>query len=634
MESAVTPRAGTKFVSNVLPRAIADLFRPAQSAAVVLVLAGAMIHGNALASPQNLPVAAAAAVRDAAGGPPIERSSGGPWAKGRILVQANPGLPDAEFDTILRGHGARKGRKIDGLDVHVIELPAHAHGAEHAIAQALKHNPHVKFAEVDEIFTIDPAAITNDPVLAKEWHIAKIGATTAWDLASGAGIVVAVLDTGVQTTHPDLAANIVPGWNAYGNNSNAEDVNGHGTAVAGAVAAVGNNALGVVGVAYRAKIMPIRITDSSGATSFSIMANGLTWAADHGADVANISFSNVFKSTTMQSAAQYLRNKGGQVVVSANNNGKDEQTANTGTMITVSATNQNDALASFSSWGAMVDVAAPGDTIQTTLWKSGYGWGSGTSFATPVTSGVVALIMSANPALTPAQIENVLFTRATDLGTSGYDIKFGYGRVNAAAAVQAAKAIVVDTIAPSVGIASPTSGTVSGIVPVSVNATDNVGVTKTELYAGGTLVATDTVKPYSFSWDTTKKPNGTYGLQAKAYDASGRVASSPFVNVTVSNATSSTSLTTDTVAPSVAISNPKGGTKVKGNISIQAAASDNVAVTSLSLYVDGAMVATGNAASLLYNWNANKAKAGSHTIQAVAKDAAGNTKTVSVSVTK
>jgi hypothetical protein len=251
-----------------------------------------------------------------------------------------------------------------------------------------------------------------------------------------------------------------------------------------------------------------------------------------------------------------------------------------------------------------------------------------------VASGVVALVMSANPGLTPTQIESVLFASARDLGTSGYDKKFGYGRVNAAAAVQAAKSTVSDTIAPSVGIASPTGGTVSGIVPVSVNATDNVGVTKTELYAGGTLVGTDTVKPYSFSWDTSKKANGTYGLQAKAYDASGRVASSAIVNVTVSNGTTTSLATTDTTAPTVAISNPKGGTKVRGTVSIQAAASDNVAVTSLSLYIEGALVATGNAAALTYDWNAAKAKAGSHTVQAVARDAAGNTKSVAVSVTK
>ena len=632
MESAVQPQAGTKFASNVLSQTIADRFRPAQSVASAIVVAIAVGHGGgALAAPVTLPEAAAAA-REVGGGPPIERSSAGPWAKGRILVHANPGLPESEFDTILKGHGVKKGQKIHGLDVHVIELPVHAHGAEHAIAQALRHNPHVKFAEVDEILSVDPAAITNDPVLTKEWHIGKIGATAAWDLSSGAGIVVAVLDTGVQTSHPDLAANIVPGWNAYSNSSNAEDVNGHGTAVAGAVAAVGNNGLGVVGVAYRAKIMPIRITDGSGATSFSIMANGLTWAADHGADVANISFSNVFKSSTMQSAAQYLRNKGGQTVVSANNNAKDELAANTGTMVTVSASDQNDALASFSSWGSMVDVAAPGVTIQTTLWKSGYGWGSGTSFATPVASGAIALVMSANPALTPSQIENVLFASAADLGTAGYDKKFGYGRVNAAAAVKAAKSTVTDTIAPSVGIASPTGGTVSGIVPVSVNATDNVGVTRTELYAGGTLVAADTLKPYSFSWDTTKKANGTYGLQAKAYDASGRVASSSIVNVTVSNATTTSVTQTDTIAPSVAISNPQSGAKLRGSVTIQAAASDNVGVASLGLYVDGALVATGNAASISYNWNANKAKAGTHSIQAVAKDAAGNTKTVAVSV--
>ena len=241
----------------------------------------------------------------------------------------------------------------------------------------------------------------------------------------------------------------------------------------------------------------------------------------------------------MQAAAQYLRSRGGMTVVSANNNGIDERAANTDTMITVSATDANDVRASFSSWGSMVDVAAPGVTIQTTLWRSGYGWGTGTSFSTPIVAGTVALIMSANPGLSPSQVENILFTSATNLGAAGYDTQYGWGRVNAAAAVMAASPATIapsDTSPPSVSIASPAGGTLSGIVPVSVSAADNVGVTKVDLFVGGTLLASDAAVPYSFSWDTRTRPNGTYGLVAKAYDLAGNVASSSTVNVTVSNA--------------------------------------------------------------------------------------------------
>ena len=469
----------------------------------------------------------------------IVRSAGGAWVRGRILVAPAAGLSDADFDAVLAGVAAQSKRKLNGLNVHVIELPAAAHGNEQAIARALSHNPHVKFAEVDEVVSV--SATTNDPILPNEWHISKVGASTAWNASIGQNIVVAVIDTGVQPNHPDLVANLVPGWNVYDKNSNSSDVQGHGTAVAGTIAAVGNNGIGVVGVAYGAKVMPIRATDTAGGSTFSLIASALTWAADHGADVANISFSNLYKSSAVQAAAQYLRDRGGITVVSANNNAIDENSPNTSTMITVSATDQNDALASFSSWGSMVDLAAPGVTIQTTLWNGGYGWGTGTSFATPNVAGAVALVMAANPALAPSQVESALFTKATDLGSGGYDTRYGWGRVNAAAAVQAALgAPAADTTKPTVAIASPTGGILAGLVPVAVSASDNVGVTRVDLYAGGTLIATDNIPPYSFSWDTNKFANSGYALSAYAYDAAGNAATSAPVAVTVSNVAAST----------------------------------------------------------------------------------------------
>src|SRR5690242_5557982 len=287
----------------------------------------------------------------------IERSSFGNWAKGRILVQPNAGLPDDDLAKILKTHGGKSLGKINGLDVHVVELPENAN--EKAVANMLAHNPHFKFAEVDAV--VAPSATTNDPLAASsEWQLPKINAATAWNTSTGAGITVAVLDSGVQSNHPDLQANLVPGWNIWDNNSNTNDVNGHGTAVAGTIAAIGNNGIGVVGVAYRAKIMPVRMTDSTCYTTLSIVASALTWAADHGADVASISYSNLYKSSTVIAAANYLRNKGGETVVSADNDAINEGTANTTSMITVSALTQSNTLASFSSWGPMVDLAAPG----------------------------------------------------------------------------------------------------------------------------------------------------------------------------------------------------------------------------------------------------------------------------------
>ena len=247
--------------------------------------------------------------------------------------------------------------------------------------------------------------------------------------------------------------------------------------------------------------------------------------------------------------------------------------------------------------------------------------------------------MSANPSLTPSQIENVLFSTATDLGAAGYDIYSGYGMVNAAAAVASAAtttAAPADTTSPTVAIASPTGGTVSGIVPVSVSAADNVGVTRVELWVGGVLLASDTVAPWTFSWDTTRMLNTTYAVNARAYDAAGHMTSSAYVNVTVANGTATTtgSTTTDTSAPVAHVTYSASKSKLRRSVTIQASATDNVAVTSLTISIDGAVMATGNSGSLSYSWSTSGVASGSHLITVVAKDAAGNAGSASTTYVK
>ncbi|KQZ28027.1 S8 family serine peptidase [Duganella sp. Root1480D1] len=403
----------------------------------------------------------------------------------------------------------------------------------------LKNNPHFKFAELDQMVPV--AATANDPYLGSEWHINKIAANTAWDSAQGSGITIAILDSGVDSAHADLAANMVAGYNSYDNNTNTADVCGHGTKVAGSAAAVTNNALGVAGVAGRAKIMPVRIAFVSSGSCyayFSTMASGLTWAADHGARIANISYASVPSSQAVQSAANYLRSKGGLLFVSAGNYNRDEGFIPTTSMIPVSSTDPNDARSSFSSYGAFVALSAPGSGIYTTVKGGGYGGVNGTSFSSPIAAAVGALVMSVNPALTADQVQNILFNTAVDLGTAGRDIYFGYGRVNAAAAVAAAKPVPVpDTSPPSVSIATPGgSSSVSGLVVFDVTASDNVGVSRVDLKVNGSLVASDSSVPFGFSWDSTTVANGINTLVALAYDAAGNVTTSSAVQVNVANA--------------------------------------------------------------------------------------------------
>ena len=550
------------------------------------------------------------------------------FAPGRILVMPRAGMPDAAMDKILKEQGGGKARRVGKSELRIVDLPT---GNEKRMVEHLKRNPHIEFAELDRI--VPPELVSNDPFLGSEWHLSKIGALTAWDTASGVGVTVAILDTGVDGSHPDLSSRMVPGWNVFDNNSNTADVYGHGTKVAGTAAAAFNNSIGVAGVAGSAKIMPIRISATNGGASLSAMAQGLTWAADNGARVANISYVCA-DSPTVLSAASYFKSKGGLVTSAAGNYSVQESFAATSAMIPVSSVDSSDVKASSSSYGPYVSMSAPGVGIYTTTSGGGYTSVSGTSFASPVTAGTVALMMAANSALSNTVIEGLLYSNAVDLGVPGRDALYGYGRVNAAGAVLAAKASVssVDSTAPNASITAPLSfSTVTGLVPVNISASDNVGVTKVELRVNGILVSTDTLAPFAFSWNSAVVANGMNNLVATAYDAAGNANNSAPVDVNVSN-----TATVDTQAPVIVISNPVDGSQVTGMVGIRVSVSDNGDTTGIkqTLYIDGQVVTSSSGALLTYNWNSRKASSGSHTIQAVAHDVAGNTTARSVTVRK
>ena len=241
-------------------------------------------------------------------------------------------------------------------------------------------------------------------------------------------------------------------------------------------------------------------------------------------------------SSTISSAAQYMQSKGGVVVVAAGNDSLFDSLTDNPYIVTISATDKSDLLASFSNTGNNIDLCAPGVSIMSTTRGGGYGSWTGTSLSAPITAGAAALLISAKPTLTGAEVVKILKDTADDLGTIGWDTKFGKGRLNVYRAIQSVAPAPTpgDTTAPQVVITAPVNGqTVSSPVTVTVNATDNVGVKRVDLYVDGVLVNSSSTAPFMTVWNSSSAVPGNYGLQVKAYDAAGNVGVSAAITVSV-----------------------------------------------------------------------------------------------------
>ncbi|HEY0532664.1 MAG TPA: S8 family peptidase [Actinoplanes sp.] len=300
----------------------------------------------------------------------------------------------------------------------------------------------------------------SDPYRPRQWDLQRLHATTAWQKSTGAGVTVAVLDTGVDASQPDLAGQVLPGYDAIAHGGTADsDPNGHGTHVAGTIAALTGNRVGVGSIAPDAKILPIRVMDADGNGYMSAAADGIVYATDHGAGVINMSFSANTQVDAVTAAVAYARGKGVVVIAAA---GNDRQAgspvaypAATDGVIAVAATNQKDQVADFSTAGSYVDLAAPGTDILSTWPQNTIKAMSGTSMAAPHVSAIAALIVAKDPTLTPDLVEKVLERSAQDLGAPGRDDDYGYGRVDAAASLALAAAIPKLPKAPSTGPTTP-----------------------------------------------------------------------------------------------------------------------------------------------------------------------------------
>ncbi|HCC59315.1 MAG TPA: alkaline serine protease [Solibacterales bacterium] len=545
------------------------------------------------------------------------------FVRGRLLVQAARNMDEQSMHKTLAAHGLVSHRSIASLGVTVLEGPERTLDSA---AAALLRSGQFTFVERDGV--AHGGGVPNDPDFPSQWHLATVQAANAWDVTSGsAGVTIAMIDSGVDGTHPDLATKLVPGWSFLTGTSNTSDVLGHGTATAGTAAAATNNGIGVAGLAANNTIMPLVVLNSSDYASYSDIASAITYAADHGVRIINISIGGSSASSTLQSAVDYAWNKGAVIFASAMNNSSSTPyyPAACNNVVAVSATEPNDTLATFSNYGTWIDLAAPGDNILTTNNGGGYGTWWGTSFASPIAAATAALVLSVNPSLTASGLVSLLEQNSDDIGDPGYDQYFGWGRINAYRAVSAAGVAPAVAPPPTVAINNPLAGsTVAATVSVQGLATDSSGITKVEFYVDNVLNATGTSASFSFGWNSATSPNGSHSLVVKAYDPSGQVGSAT-ASVTVSNV-----ITADTQAPSVVVTNPLNGSNVNGVTQVAVSATDNVGVTQVSIYIDNVLKANLTSAPYTYNWNTRKSGAGPHNIYAKAWDAAGNVGTSSV----
>ena len=320
----------------------------------------------------------------------------------------------------------------------------------------LRADPAVEYAEpsyrVQLLVDGAVAAVgVNDPMTGDQYSLDRMRVRDAWSLATGSAGIVAVLDTGVQHDHPDLSGRVHAGRDFVNNDLWASDDNGHGTWVAGIIAARPNDGYGIAGISWSGTILPVKIMNSSGTGSTSALISGIIWAADNGANVINMSVGGFPYSQAVQDAVTYAWNKGAVLVGAAGNNNREESfyPASLNHVISVSATQPEDEFSHWSSYGPAVDVSAPGSSVLTTNcissacphpeWTA-HTYISGTSFATPNVAGVVALIRAKNPAWTPQQVVDRLYATVDDLGYAGWDNRYGRGRVNAYRALGASVA--------------------------------------------------------------------------------------------------------------------------------------------------------------------------------------------------
>ncbi|HKF20424.1 MAG TPA: S8 family serine peptidase [Candidatus Angelobacter sp.] len=503
-----------------------------------------------------------------------------PLYPGLIRARQQHGWTDAEIADQLRQRFPRRAarqRPVATPEIsrtYVMEFPGASAGEIALLVKRLKADPNVEFVEPDQ--TVRTSQLPNDPFLSSTgtwgqsyqdlWGHYKIGAPTAWNTTLGDSIIVAVVDTGIDYNHPDIAANVwintqeipnngidddgngfiddVRGWDFIGANCGSPtqgndpiDHFGHGTHVAGTIAAVGNNGIGIIGIAWHAQVMAVKGLDDSGCGLDSTLAPAIQYAAHNGADVINASWGGQGTSQTLEDAIQFAYSLGVVFVAAAGNSSEDALNffpANSPEAITVAASDPFDGFANFSNFGSKIDVTAPGVDVLSLraagsllgpIVDNDYTRLSGTSMATPHVAGTAALILSQHPTYAPEDVRQALRASASPIGTPGWDLQFGYGIVNATAALALPGVLEAHISSPAGGTHLTSAGVISGTA--QGNGFDHyvleygTGLAPTAWVQIGTS-SSPVVAGTLGTFDPTVVPDGVYTIRLTVFDAANR----------------------------------------------------------------------------------------------------------------
>lgn len=408
------------------------IVRPlALSLSAALLLAACQTPGLSPATPNNVPPAA------------VQAQSQNSRLSNRILIGYKGQMTPERIKQLESKYQLRFVKNLNRVGVAVFQ------GNLQQVS-ALGQDPSISFFGPDQAprrivgepqIVEAPRARTGDPLMDKQWSLKAVDAEAAWKTSKGSNVVVAVVDTGVDLNHPDLKANLVPGFNAEEPGTPPQDGHYHGTHVAGIIAAAQNNGEGITGIAPQAKIMPVRAISNGGVAE---VVEGITWAADNGAKVINLSlgwdYPNASVEETIQRAVKYALDKNVVICAALSNSSSfnprstpDNLAGKPGFEGVIGVGNVDVSDRRQGAYGNWKSVSSPGTQIMSTMPNGKYGNLTGTSMATPMVAGIAALMLSQNPGLRNADVRKRMMDTAKDLGTPGFDDQFGAGRVNAAA---------------------------------------------------------------------------------------------------------------------------------------------------------------------------------------------------------